>query len=56
MKTRTLFLFLLFYSICVYGQDTAVSSDTVPQVRKNVVKFLPVNLAFNNLPFEYKIK
>jgi hypothetical protein len=56
MKTKTLFLFLSFLSFFAFGQETAVESDTIPQGRKNVVKFLPVNLYFNNISFEYERK
>jgi len=58
MKTRTLLLFLSFLSLslCSFGQDTSVDADTVPVVRKNALKFLPVNLAFNSISFEYERK
>lgn len=56
MKTKALFLFLSFLSICTFGQDATVSTDSVPKGRKNVVKFLPVNLAFNSASFEYERK
>jgi hypothetical protein len=56
MKTRALILFLLFLSLCAFGQDGIVSSDTIPREHKNVVKFLPVNLAFNSVAFEYERK
>ncbi len=54
MKTLALFLFLSFLSICALGQDETMNSDTLPKSRKNVVKFLPVNLAFNSISFEYE--
>ena len=56
MKTRTLFLFFLLFSISVLGQEVSNNQDTIPQKRKNVVKFLPENLIFNSLSFEYERK
>ncbi|MEI7830142.1 MAG: hypothetical protein WCI31_10250 [Prolixibacteraceae bacterium] len=56
MKTRTLFLFLAFCSIYAMGQDVSENSDTIATGPKNSFKFLPVNLAFNNLSFEYERK
>jgi hypothetical protein len=56
MKTSAFFLFLAFISLCSFGQDETISSDTLPKGKKNVVKFLPVNLAFNSISFEYERK
>jgi hypothetical protein len=56
MKTLTLFLFLSFLSFYALGQEETMNSDTLPQSRKNVVKFLPVNLAFNSVAYEYERK
>jgi hypothetical protein len=56
MKTRTLFLIFLLFSISVAGQEVSNNQDTIIQKRKNVVKFLPVNLIFNSLSFEYERK
>jgi len=56
MKTRTLFLCFLLFPISVLGQEVSNNQDTIPQKRKNVFKFLPVNLAFNSLSFEYERK
>lgn len=56
MKTKSLALFLLLLPIISFGQDVTNYSDSLPRTRKNVVKFLPVNLAFNSLSFEYERK
>lgn len=56
MKTRTLFLIFAFCSVYGFGQDVSTNSDTVALGPKNVFKFLPVNLAFNSLSFEYERK
>jgi hypothetical protein len=56
MKTKFLFLFLLFLSVCTLGQGVSDSSVVQNSGRKNVVKFLPMNLVFNSLSFEYERK
>ncbi|MCK9411294.1 MAG: hypothetical protein M0Q53_03270 [Prolixibacteraceae bacterium] len=56
MKTRTLFLLFLLFSISVVGQEVSINQDTIPQMRKNVIKFLPENLIFNSLSFEFERK
>jgi hypothetical protein len=56
MKTRSLFLFFAFCSIYAWGQDASENSDAIVSGPKNVFKFLPVNLALNNLSFEYERK
>ena len=38
------------------GQDLSINADTVVQQRNNVFKFLPANLIFNSLSFEYERK
>jgi hypothetical protein len=56
MKATTLFLFFLLFSISAIAQEMSAIKDTVPKVHKNVIKFLPVNLAFNSTSFEYERK
>lgn len=56
MKTRALFLFFAFCSVYTWGQDVSENSDAVVTGPKNAIKFLPVNLALNNLSFEYERK
>ena len=56
MKTRALFLFFAFCSIYAWGQDVSENSDAIVAGPKNAIKFLPVNLALNNLSFEYERK
>lgn len=56
MKTKALFLFFAFCSIFAWGQDVSENSDGAATGPKNVLKFLPVNLALNNLSFEYERK
>ena len=57
MKTTLLFLLFALLTINLIGQE--VNDSTVsekPAGRKNVVKFLPNNLIFNSLSFEYERK
>ncbi|MCE1199729.1 MAG: hypothetical protein LWW85_12225 [Marinilabiliales bacterium] len=56
MKAKFLFLFLLLLAAYGYGQDGVSKPDSLVRTRKNVVKFLPVNLPFNSLSFEYERK
>ncbi len=57
MKSRTLILVLTIFSLYSFGQDVSTnSSDTLPRGRRNVVKFLPVNLFLNSTSFEYERK
>ena len=56
MKTKALFLLFLLFSLNVIGQEVSINQDTIPQKRKNVVKFLPENLVLNSLTFEYERK
>lgn len=56
MKTRTLILVFSLFSLYSFGQVESTNSDTIPCGRKNVVKFLPVNLLFNSASFEYERK
>jgi hypothetical protein len=56
MKTTALFLLLSLFSFCAIAQEMSSIKDTVPKVHKNVIKFLPVNLYFNNVSFEYERK
>ncbi len=56
MKTTTLFLFFIAVSAFAFGQETTTGNETTPDVHKNVIKFLPVNLLFNSTSFEYERK
>lgn len=56
MKTTVLFLLLSVLSLCAIAQEMSNVKDTIPKVHKNVIKFLPVNLAFNSTSFEYERK
>ncbi len=56
MKTTILFLIFLFFSIFVVAQEVSTSVETPELTRTNIVKFLPVNLYFNDISFEYEHK
>ncbi|MCK9640354.1 MAG: hypothetical protein M0R39_10655 [Prolixibacteraceae bacterium] len=56
MKPNALFLLFLLFSVSLFGQEVSMNQDTITQKRKNVVKFLPENLIFNSLSFEYERK
>ena len=56
MKTKILILAFTLLAIHVVGQDVKDSTIVKPVGRKNVIKFLPTNLAFNSLSFEYERK
>lgn len=47
-------LFTLFVFIQLSFFSMAQSLDSIPTIRKNVVKFLPVNLPFQTVSFEYE--
>ena len=56
MKAKTIFLILCLFSVRAWAQDVPNKTDTIAPGHKNVVKFLPVNMAFNSLSFEYERK
>jgi hypothetical protein len=56
MKTKLLFFAFALLTINVIGQEVKDSTILKPVGRKNVIKFLPTNLAFNSLSFEYERK
>ncbi len=61
MKISKPILLLLLLSICTlgHGQTDSMKVDSVKikqPARKNVLKFLPENLVFNSLSFEYERK
>lgn len=56
MKTKILLLFFMFISVHVIGQELNDSIVKKEPTRKNVIKFLPVNLIANSLSFEYERK
>lgn len=56
MKTTALFLLFSLFSLCTIAQEMSDVKDSTPKVHKNVIKFLPVNLAFNSTSFEYERK
>jgi hypothetical protein len=56
MKTTTLILLFSLFSFCAIAQEMSSIDDTAAEVHKNVIKFLPVNLYFNNVSFEYERK
>lgn len=56
MKTKILFLAFALCSTSLFGQEVNDSTVVKPVGRKNVIKFLPTNLAFNSLSFEYERK
>ena len=56
MKAKTIFLILCLFSIHAWAQDVPNTTDTIASGHKNVFKFLPVNMAFNSLSFEYERK
>ena len=49
---KKLFTLSVFFGLSLFSM--AQSLDSIPTIRKNVVKFLPVNLPFQNLSFEYE--
>lgn len=56
MKNKILILSFLLLAINTFGQEVTDSTIVVESGRKNVIKFLPTNLVFNNLSFEYERK
>ena len=56
MKAFSIFLMLCLFFISAIAQDVPNTADTIPHGHKNVVKFLPINLAFNSLSFELERK
>jgi hypothetical protein len=56
MKTKILLLFFMVVSIHAIGQELNDSIVKSEPKRKNVIKFLPVNLLANSLSFEYERK
>ena len=56
MRNKILILFFLLLAINVFGQDVTDSTSVGETGRKNVLKFLPTNLIFNSLSFEYERK
>jgi hypothetical protein len=56
MKTTTLFLLFSLFSFCAIAQEMSGVTNAIPKVHKNVIKFLPVNLYFNNISLEYERK
>ncbi|HEY5509630.1 MAG TPA: hypothetical protein VIK10_01250 [Prolixibacteraceae bacterium] len=56
MKTKLLFFAFTLLTINLAGQEVKDSTIVKPVGRKNVIKFLPVNLVFNSLSFEYERK
>lgn len=56
MKTKILFFAFALLTVNVLGQEMKDSTIVKPIGRKNVIKFLPTNLAFNSLSFEYERK
>jgi len=45
---------ILFVFIVLTIFSVAQSNDSIPLIRKNVIKFLPVNLPFQSISFEYE--
>ena len=56
MKSRTLILVFTIISLYSFGQEANDSIAKNEPQRKNVLKFLPENLIFNSLSFEYERK
>lgn len=56
MKTKILLLIIMLVSIHAIGQEVNDSTAMNEPTRKNVLKFLPENLIFNSLSFEYERK
>lgn len=56
MKTKILILAFALLAINVVGQDVKDGNVEKPVGKKNVIKFLPTNLTFNSLSFEYERK
>ena len=56
MKTKILLLVFALISIHAVGQELNDSIAKSEPQRKNVIKFLPVNLLANSLSFEYERK
>ncbi|HWS00992.1 MAG TPA: hypothetical protein VN249_10280 [Prolixibacteraceae bacterium] len=55
MRTITLSLLLSILSVCAFGQYVTAPSKNTDD-RKNAVKFLPIDLVFNSIGFEYERK
>jgi hypothetical protein len=55
MRTITLSLLFSILSVCAFGQYVTAPSENTDD-RKNAVKFLPIDLAFNSIGFEYERK
>lgn len=56
MKTKILIFAFALLTISVSGQEVNDSTIVKPVGKKNVIKFLPTNLIFNSLSFEYERK
>ena len=56
MRANTILLILCLFSMGAFAQDVPTKVDTIPHGHKNVFKFIPENMAFNSLPFEYERK
>jgi hypothetical protein len=50
MKKLIVFVLLAWWASLVFAQD----KDSIMNERKNVVKFLPVNIPFHSISFEYE--